>query len=229
MVEWRVIEGYENYEDSNDGRIRSLPHTCIYTTRHGKKYERDFPGKELSIKHLSRGFQHVMLSKGPKAQHVHVHVVVAKAFVPNPNSYEFIRHIDGNRCNNFADNLEWVEKREWNEKPKPKAVRSAYVYFIRSKLAVKIGVATDVDKRLSILQTGNPEQLSVVKKVRFTGKDSLKNAYKAEKAFHQKFDESRLVGEWFDAHVLHAIAVNNKHIRYVLERENLWEICDLLF
>lgn len=35
--------------------------------------------------------------------------MVAETFVPNPNGYTKIRHIDGNPENNSADNLEWVE------------------------------------------------------------------------------------------------------------------------
>lgn len=36
-----------------------------------------------------------------------VHYLVAEAFVPNPNNFTNIRHIDGNILNNRADNLEW--------------------------------------------------------------------------------------------------------------------------
>ena len=36
-----------------------------------------------------------------------LHRLVAEHFVPNPNDYKEINHIDGNRYNNSADNLEW--------------------------------------------------------------------------------------------------------------------------
>ncbi len=42
---------------------------------------------------------------------VYVHELVAKAFVPNPNNYPYVEHIDGDRSNNRADNLRWTETR----------------------------------------------------------------------------------------------------------------------
>lgn len=40
----------------------------------------------------------------------HVHRLVAEAFVPNPDSLPYIKHKDGNKENNRADNLEWVSE-----------------------------------------------------------------------------------------------------------------------
>lgn len=41
-----------------------------------------------------------------------VHRLVAEKYIPNPNNYEQVNHIDGNKLNNSADNLEWVTNQE---------------------------------------------------------------------------------------------------------------------
>lgn len=44
--------------------------------------------------------------------HYRVHRAVAELFVPNPNNYNEVDHIDGNKFNNRADNLRWVTHKE---------------------------------------------------------------------------------------------------------------------
>ena len=39
--------------------------------------------------------------------HIRVHVLFATLFIPNPNGYKYVNHIDSNKLNNSLDNLEW--------------------------------------------------------------------------------------------------------------------------
>lgn len=52
-----------------------------------------------------------LLNKGTR-QSYYIHRLVAFFFVPNPNNKPCVNHIDGNKANNKAENLEWVTKSE---------------------------------------------------------------------------------------------------------------------
>lgn len=66
---------------------------------------------------------------------------------------------------------------------------SGWIYFIQAGDFVKIGFATDVDKRLKALETGSPVDLVVLSTERGTMED--------EAYYHRKFADLRARGEWF--------------------------------
>lgn len=94
---WKDIDGYEGrYQISNFGRVRSFCNSG----------EQKLP-KILTQKTSNSGRRWVLLFGGIKPKPMLVHRLVAMAFIPNPNEYPQINHLDENPQNNHVDNLEW--------------------------------------------------------------------------------------------------------------------------
>ena len=68
---------------------------------------------------------------------------------------------------------------------------------------VKIGVANNIDKRISDLQTGCPWPLRLIAKLNCK---SRKAAYSLERQFHRNYSHKRIQGEWFWFSNEHAFA-----------------------
>lgn len=51
--------------------------------------------------------QVVYTDENHRGIHQRVHVIYAHCFIPNPNGYKYVNHIDSNKLNNNLDNLEW--------------------------------------------------------------------------------------------------------------------------
>lgn len=68
--------------------------------------------KEIAKKQIidNRGYYRVSLGKDGLKITKKVHRLVAEAFIPNPNKYKEVNHIDGNKLNNHVDNLEWCTR-----------------------------------------------------------------------------------------------------------------------
>ena len=91
----KQITGYENYSISEDG--------MVYNTKFNRKMKPNIN---------SIGYLRVLLSSGGSTKQLFIHRLVADAFVPNPDNKPEVNHIDGNKENNNANNLEWVTRSE---------------------------------------------------------------------------------------------------------------------
>ena len=105
---WKDIKGYEGlYQISSFGNVKSLDRYII--NKNGDKQY--FPGKYLT-QGISDNYLKVILSKNNKQRTFRVHILVARAFIPNPENKPEVNHIDGNKKNNKVNNLEWNTRSE---------------------------------------------------------------------------------------------------------------------
>lgn len=100
---WKDIQGYEGiYQISNLGRVKSLSR-IIFRGR-GKHITKDVI---IKIYVNNTGYYGVNLNVNKTHKSFLLHRLIAKAFIPNPNNYPCINHIDGNPLNYSISNLEW--------------------------------------------------------------------------------------------------------------------------
>lgn len=110
MVEiWKDVPGYEGlYQVSNMGRVRSF---LIGGRKKKNSIEIDkisSTPKILRVNTKDRNkYPKVQLTRFGVHRYFKVHRLVAKTFIPNPNCYPEVNHIDGDKCNNKVENLEW--------------------------------------------------------------------------------------------------------------------------
>lgn len=96
---WKPVVGYEGlYEVSSWGRVKDMKFNRVYKV--------DFSSNRHKMVVLTRGFE---------SQQYMVHRLVAEAFIPNPEGLPIVNHIDGIKCHNNVENLEWVNHQQNTE------------------------------------------------------------------------------------------------------------------
>ena len=90
MAEWRTIDDWPNYEVSSDGQVR------VKGLKRTKKTYR-----------ASTGYEATQLSQNGYKKQLYIHRLVAAAFCEGCD--ESVNHINGDRRDNRAENLEWVD------------------------------------------------------------------------------------------------------------------------
>lgn len=99
---WKDIKGWEGwYEVSNLGRVRSW--------KKGRFGRREYP-IVLKPSKTTKGYLKVSFSKNNEMKTFVVHRLVAETFKPNPNNYPEVNHINEDKTDNRAENLEWCDR-----------------------------------------------------------------------------------------------------------------------
>ena len=105
MEVWKDIIGFEiNYQISNIGRIKSK------ARKTKNQYSEEFVKTEGAI--TSAGYEVQNLYIDGKYKTVSVHRLVAEHFVSGYFKEAVVNHIDGDKTNNVATNLEWCTRSE---------------------------------------------------------------------------------------------------------------------
>lgn len=117
--EWRDVIGFEGlYMASSLGRIMSL---SKYVNNRFKDVYKE--PRLLTPTKNKGGNLSIILSKDGKGYNKHISSLIAYIFLPNPNNYPVLKHLDGDISNNDVINLEWnpikIRKKQYDTSSLP--------------------------------------------------------------------------------------------------------------
>lgn len=102
---WKDVKNYEGiYQVSNTGKVRRLTFTNNQVTK--EKIH------EIKPTDNGHGYLIVGLKNGGERKSYYLHRLVAEAFCEKNENCTVVNHIDHNKYNNSANNLEWCTQKE---------------------------------------------------------------------------------------------------------------------
>jgi len=115
--EWRPVDGFPYLEVSSVGRVRRLERILEVAPRNEKgkslgNFRKRIEGGVVKQQVLQNGYFAVDVVYSGKKHRFLAHRLVAFAFVPGHFECATVDHIDGDRLNNRASNLQWVSRQE---------------------------------------------------------------------------------------------------------------------
>lgn len=105
---WKVYPEFPFIEANQFGEIRIKDR--IVTDKNGKK--RHIKSRVLKQSDNGTGYLQVGFGMNCKKFYLYVHRIMATCFIQNPYGYPEVNHIDNDRMNNFASNLEWCSSKQ---------------------------------------------------------------------------------------------------------------------
>lgn len=135
-----MVDGLK-YEISNIGNIRS---------KGSDKYHK---GKELKPYKTKNGYLQIVLTS--KHIHKYIHRLVAEAFVLNPNNYDEVNHINEDKTDNRAENLEWcTHNYNYNYGSRIERIRQKRIGQYNTKNSKKVGQYDKNGKLVKVFESG---------------------------------------------------------------------------
>lgn len=114
MEIWKLINGTNCYEVSNEGRVRRIGHYRTHHKKNGDPYQRYYPEMIMKVSPDQDGYLVIGLfySELGRFKYPSVHRLVAEHFLLDWDPELQVNHIDGVKTNNYVSNLEMVTCQE---------------------------------------------------------------------------------------------------------------------
>ena len=201
--------------------------TTYYITEDGRCYN-SITNKFLKgqVNYKNKYLSYNLTMPDGSKKRCYAHRLVARAFIPNPQNKKEVNHIDGNKANNYIDNLEWATSSENKQHAieyelrkfqhvfcfnKDKELVAEYLSINDAARAAQISVSLiqqEVNKDIKALSGGfywsYEKQLNKVIEYKNTGKAKKVNQYDRNGKFIMSYPSTGIAAK--------ALNCNHSHI-----------------